>query len=882
MAQAPFSGDSMNAPTAERTERLQLLKHRAQEMLQEHQHIDQPEQLASMEVTKLLEDLRIYQVELELQNEELRAAQQESDLSKRRYQTLFDQMPLAALVVDGQGIIENCNARAFSLLGPANRFGIPDNRLFQRLSGDDRSRLHIALRDGQHGDPLVLPGMGLANDNAAPWMLDFHLIQLSMDYHLNNHTLVLLVDRSAEVEREKNHRFFSLLLDSSDNFIYATDNQGKMLLANQSMLTFLGRPREEVLGQRRESFLPLRDAVMHNEVDQKVTHHAEAMTLEEQIHMGGTKGTLEFLTRKFPLHDADGRIYGVGAISTDITDIKARQRQNVLSESVFITAAEAIIITDTDTRIIRVNPAFTQQSGFSEASVVGHRTSMLKSGRQNTAFYQAMWEMLVTHGHWSGEICNRTSNGHFYTIWSNINAVRDESGKVIHYIAVQTDLTSLREVEAKVQHMASYDSLTGLPNRSLFTDRINQLMAITLRQKTAFALLFIDLDHFKEVNDTLGHQVGDQLLITIGNRLREAVRTEDTVARMGGDEFVVLLPAIDRDKAELVANNLLEMLRAPMTLDGAVQYQPMASVGLAMFPEDGNTPDLLLRNADIAMYEAKLSGRNRSASYTQRMSEDKASVFAIQTELATALAQQELRVYFQPKFHLGSGALVGAEALVRWERPGHGLVAPLEFIPIAEKSGQLVAIDRWVLDNALQQVAQWTRQGLWKSSWRVAVNQNAADLKRPHLVAELQGMLAQHGLNATVLELEITEDALLENTQEIIGLLGELTAQGITLAIDDFGTGYSSLSYLRRLPTGVIKIDQSFVRDMLVNESAHSLIETIITMAHNLGHELVAEGIEDQAQCDRLAELGCEKGQGYLFGRAVPAEEFMRMHLTAV
>jgi EAL domain-containing protein (putative c-di-GMP-specific phosphodiesterase class I) len=206
----------------------------------------------------------------------------------------------------------------------------------------------------------------------------------------------------------------------------------------------------------------------------------------------------------------------------------------------------------------------------------------------------------------------------------------------------------------------------------------------------------------------------------------------------------------------------------------------------------------------------------------------------------------------------------------------------LEFIPIAEKSGQLVAIDRWVLDNALQQVAQWTRQGLWKSSWRVAVNQNAADLKRPHLVAELQGMLAQHGLNATVLELEITEDALLENTQEIIGLLGELTALGITLAIDDFGTGYSSLSYLRQLPTGVIKIDQSFVRDMLINQSAHSLIETIVTMAHNLGHELVAEGIEDQAQCDRLAELGCEKGQGYLFGRAVPAEEFMRMHLTAV
>lgn len=872
----------MNTLTAEKSERLQLLKRRAQELLQEHQQHDQPQQLASIEVAKLLEDLRIYQVELELQNEELRAAQLDSELAKRRYQTLFDQMPLPALVVDAQGMVENCNQRAISLLGPSNSFGIPDNRLSQVLCGEDRSRLHVALRDIQHGDALVLSSMGLASGNATPWTMDFHLIQLSLDYHLNTFTLVLLVDHSAQTEREKEHRFFSSLLDSSDNFIYATDNQGKMLLANQSMLAFLGRPREEVIGQRRESFLPLRDAVMHNEVDQKVTRGGAAMTLEEQIHIGGFKGTLEFLTRKFPLHDAQGQIYGVGAISTDITDIKARQRQTLLSESVFLTAAEAIIVTDAETRIIRVNPAFTQQSGFSEAAVAGHRTSILKSGRQSTAFYQAMWETLVKQGQWSGEISNRTSDGRFYSIWSNINAVRDAQGKVIHYIAVQTDLTSLREVQAQVQHMASYDSLTGLPNRALFTDRVNQLMAITLRQKTAFALLFIDLDHFKEVNDTLGHQVGDQLLITIGKRLQDAVRTEDTVARMGGDEFVVLLPSVDRENAELVANNLLEKLRAPMSLDAVVQYQPMASVGVALFPEDGNTLDLLLRNADIAMYEAKLSGRNRSTSYTQKMSEDKASVFAIQTEISAAIAQQELRVYFQPKFHLNSGSLVGAEALVRWERPGHGLVAPSEFIPIAAKSGQLVAIDQWVLDNALQQVAQWTRQGLWNRAWRIAVNQNAADLQRPHLIAELQGMLARHGLDATVLELEITEDALLENTQEIIALLGELKALGVTLAIDDFGTGYSSLSYLRKLPTGVIKIDQSFVRDMLTNDSAHSLIETIITMAHNLGHELVAEGIEDQAQRNRLAELGCEKGQGYFFGKAVPADEFVRMHLSVV
>lgn len=872
----------MNGVPAERTERLQLLKQRAQGLLQEHELVDAPQALTSLEVAKLLEDLRIYQVELELQNDELRAAQQDADLSALRYQSLFEQMPLPAMVVDGQGIIEKVNTRAVALLGPCNSFGIPDNRLFQSLNREDRTRLHVALRDIQQGDPMVVHGLALTDGNTHPLVLDFHLIRLSLDYHLNHHTLVLLIDRSAEVEREKDHRFFSLMLNSSDNFIYATDNQGHMLLANQSLLTFLGRPREEVLGQRRESFLPLRDAVVHNEVDKKIASSAMPMTLEEQIHMGGPQGTLEFLTRKFPLLDADGRIYGVGAISTDITEIKARQRETLLSESVFMTAAEAIIVTDADTRIIRVNPAFTLQSGFSESAVVGHRTSILKSGRQDVPFYKSMWSALVSSGHWSGEISNRTSDGCYYTIWSNINAVLDDQGKVIHYIAIQTDLTSLREVQAQVQHMASYDSLTGLPNRSLFTDRINQLMAISLRHRQSFALLFIDLDHFKEVNDTLGHQVGDQLLITIAKRLQEAVRTEDTVARMGGDEFVVVLPTSDRHDAELVANNLLDKLRATMTLDQAVQYQPMASVGVAIFPEDGNTLDLLLRNADIAMYEAKLSGRNRSTSYTQKMSEDKASFFAIQTELSAAVTRNELRVYFQPKFQLNTGRLVGAEALVRWERPGHGLAMPTEFIPIAEKAGLLLAIDHWVLDNALRQVGQWKQAGLWLSSFRLAVNQNAADLQRPHLIEELQEMLGSYALDATVLELEITEDALLENTQEIIALLEMLTQLGVTLAIDDFGTGYSSLSYLRKLPTGVIKIDQSFIKDMLINDSAHSLIETIITMAHNLGHELVAEGIEEQAQHDRLSALGCEKGQGYLFGKAVPADEFMRQHLRAV
>ena len=864
-------------PTATR---LQQLRERAQAVSQQHistQELDP----AKLEVTTLLEDLRIYQIELELQNEELRATQQDMALSRQRYQSLFELMPLPALVVETRGVIEECNERAATLLGARKVQGGLDNRLFQGLARDDRTRLHVALRDVLHGEPLVLHKLALGLNQKPALIFDAHLIQLPLVYHLDTRVLVLLVDRSAEVARERDQRFFSLLLDSNENLISAADEQGRMLLANKTLLTFLGRTSETVLGQRRESFLPLRDAILQTEADQRVMRTGEPVTLEERFHVGGAQGSVDFLTRKFPLLDERGQIYGVGGISTDITEIKDKQRQSLLSESVFMTAAEAIIVTDPQTHIIRVNPAFTQQTGFSESAVLGHRTNILKSGRQTAPFYKEMWEALNNHGRWSGEISNRAANGDFYTVWSNINAVQDGQGRVIHYIAVQTDLTLLREAQSQVQRMASYDALTGLPNRALFNDRIAQLIAFTMRRNTTFALLFIDLDHFKEVNDTLGHQVGDELLVMIAQRLQAAVRAEDTVARMGGDEFVVLLPAADRPSAEVVATNLLAQLRAPMTLGQSLTYQPMASAGIAVYPQDGDSPDLLLRNADMAMYEAKLGGRNRSTSYTSQMGQDSAQAFAIQTELSSAIARGELRVYYQPKFRLDTGALCGAEALVRWERPGHGLVAPGVFIPIAEKSGLLVGIDQWVLNESVRQLGAWRSAGLWDAGWRLAVNQNASDLRRADMVDELQDMLTLHGVAATLLELEITEDALLEHTQELIGRLNELRHIGVSLAIDDFGTGYSSLSYLRKLPISVIKIDQSFIRDMLVNDGDLVLVQTIISMAKNLGHTLVAEGVEDAQQFARLAGMGCDVGQGYLFGRPVPAEDFLATHLLA-
>ena len=811
---------------------------------------------------------------LELQNEELRSAQQDVELARKRYQNLFDQMPLAALVVDIGGVVDNTNERAEELLGPLNSFVQADGRFLKLFGREDRRRLITALREVNVGETLVLSQVALDRPVEPTRFFDLHLMGLSIDYKLDRRLLVLLVDRSAEVARQHDQRFYAQLLDSSEALIYAFDKHGKTILANQALLDLVGRRRDEVFGQPREVFLPLRDAILHAQSDQKVLQSGAPVTLEEQVHMAAPVGRLDFLTRKFPLHDLAGRVYGVAGISTDITALKDQHRQTLLSEMVFMSATDAIIITDADTCIVRVNPAFTRQTGFSASVVLGRKTNILKSGRQDQAFYAAMWQALHTQGQWSGEINNRRVDGSYYTVWVTINAVRDADGRVLHYMAVETDVTQLHDAQLALTHQASYDHLTGLPNRMLFNDRIEQLLATSTRHNKNFALLFVDLDRFKEVNDTLGHQVGDVLLREVSRRLQEGVRHEDTVARIGGDEFVVLLPDTDSAGAQTVANYLLACLREPVQLEQALPYRPMASVGLSIFPQDGTTPDMLLRNADLAMYGAKIDGRNRMVAYQPQMSQSNDQAFAIQTELAEAVEQGQLRVYFQPKCRLSDGALMGAEALVRWQRPGSGLVLPGEFIGVAEKCGLLVAVDHWVINEALRQVGCWVAAGLWQAPWRLAVNQNVADLQRPDMLADLNTLLQTHGVDATALELEITEDTLLRHTPEQLARLDKLRDLGVSLSIDDFGTGYSSLAYLRQLPVSVIKIDMSFVSGMLTNDNDAVLVRTIVDMAHNLGHTLVAEGIEQDVQRGHLTALGCELGQGYLFGKPVPADDF--------
>ena len=492
-----------------------------------------------------------------------------------------------------------------------------------------------------------------------------------------------------------------------------------------------------------------------------------------------------------------------------------------------------------------------------------------------------MWAQLSDQHHWAGELTNRSADGRYYTVWSSIDTIRNADDELLGYLAVQTDLSELRRGQADVERLASTDSLTGLPNRTLFEDRLGQLLTFSARQVSQFTVLFVDLDHFKQVNDALGHQAGDQLLKAIALRLQQAVRAQDTVARLGGDEFVLLLPSTGRTDALAIATKIQQCLGEPLTVGGREGYQPEASIGLAVYPEDGQAADELVANADTAMYAAKMNGRHRTVSYTPTMSQENARAFAVQLELQKGLNDSELRLFVQPKFHLDTLQLVGAEALVRWARPGHGLALPDEFLAVAERTGLLRDLDAWVMERGIQAVTDWKAAELWPEGWRLAINQAAGSVGQSGYATHLSKVLNGKGLSPQSLEIEIKEGSLIKPKPELLAELVELRNLGVSLCIDDFGTGYSSLSYLQSLPVSTIKIDQTFVQDMMVDESNRVLIDAMIELGHKLGHTMVAEGVETTEQRNALHRLGCETGQGYLVGPAVDLQEFEDRYLRS-
>lgn len=682
--------------------------------------------------------------------------------------------------------------------------------------------------------------------------------------------------RNTEAQLRERETRMSTLLASMGEGVIMRDAHGVLLMHNAAAAEILGLSEEE-----------MRNWDMHNGLITYLTEGEEPADIEQIPAMqalatgrpqAGTlgidrkDGTRRWLwTNSVPLFEEDSET--PRAVVTTLADITARrdsEEQLRLAWTVFRNSVEAIIVTDARQCILSVNRAFTEVTGYSAEEAIGSTPRLLKSGIHEHNFYEAMWRDINTHGFWQGEVHDRRKDGTFYPSALSISVVRDKTERITHYVAVFSDITERKASEARIAFLAQHDALTGLPNRALLHDRLEQALASAARHGKRIALLFLDLDRFKTINDSLGHMMGDQLLQGVALRLTGCIRETDTVSRQGGDEFLIVLTGMDTpDDAARAAEKILDRLRQPFDIDSQ-QLGTSFSIGIALYPEDGTTVESLMKNADTAMYHAKESGRNTYRFFDERMNVNALERLHLENGLRRALENNEFTLYYQPQVDLESGRIIGMEALLRWFSESMGSISPARFIPLAEECGLIVPIGKWVLQTACRQARSWQDQGF--PAVPVAVNLSALQFRRADIVATVATALADSGLAGTWLELELTESLLMQSGPDVEATLGHLKALGVRLSIDDFGTGYSSLAYLKRFPVDRLKIDQSFVRDIAEDPDDAAIVRAIIQLGRSLRLEVIAEGTETPEQMDFLRDERCTAAQGYLFSPPLPAE----------
>jgi len=554
---------------------------------------------------------------------------------------------------------------------------------------------------------------------------------------------------------------------------------------------------------------------------------------------------------------------------------KSAEDELKLAASVFNENVEAIMIADRDTNILRVNPAFCRITGYSIEDIVGQPTSVLKSGRQDPEFYAGFWQALLDNGVWQGEIWNRRKDGAVIPVWQTISVVRDRFGEVDHFISIFSDISEKKMSEERIYHLAHYDALTGLPNRMSFHNEFEEALSHAKRHGRRVALLFLDLDQFKLINDASGHPAGDELLKQVALRLKQTLREEDIVARLGGDEFTVLLDDIPSvEDVDLVAEKILQTLATPFHLDHS-ELVITTSIGISVFPGDGDDASTLLKNADTAMYRAKAQGRNNSQFFTAEMKTHASERLRLESAMRAALKNNEFLLHYQPQVDTLSGEIIGLEALVRWQHPERGLIPPGVFIPVAEDSGLIVPLGEWIMKEACSQYRKWQDAGL--EPVRIAVNLSGRQFVRQDLRGMVEKLLDDAGIAPGAIELELTESTIMEHVEETVETLKTLRELGVYLSIDDFGTGYSSMAYLKRFTIDKLKIDQSFVRDLATDSDDAAIVIATIAMAHALNLTVIAEGVETEEQLQFLKDHGCEQMQGYYFSRPLPVDDITEL-----
>jgi diguanylate cyclase (GGDEF)-like protein/PAS domain S-box-containing protein len=579
------------------------------------------------------------------------------------------------------------------------------------------------------------------------------------------------------------------------------------------------------------------------------------------------------------VRDAAGAITNLTGAWLDVTDRRQAEERARLIEQVFESSQEGIFITDERSRILSINRAFTRITGYGLDEALGKTPALLKSGRQDGAFYAAMWAQIHAEGHWDGEIWNRRKSGEVYPEWLTINAIRDDQGQIRQYLGIFTETSSRKAAEERILRLANYDALTDLPNRTLLADRARVALSTAGRQRTPLTVMHLNVDHFGRINESLGHEVGDQVLREVAQRLTCMLRTDDTVSRLGGDDFILLLPNTSARDAAALSLRLMATVAEPMTVSHQV-LRLTASVGVAEYPDNGSDLARLRQAAESAVHQAKREGRNTVRFFSLHLQEQIQDALALARDLRWAQERGQLVLHYQPKVNAVTQRIVGVEALIRWQHPTRGLVPPSRFIPIAEESGLIQEIGTWVIRQALAQTAEWQAAGL--PVVPVAVNLSVVQFRHPGLRDSLAEALRDSGLPAAMLELELTESVAMEDSTFTIATIASLKQLGVTLSIDDFGTGYSSLSYLKRFAVDKLKIDQSFVRGLHHDPQDEAIVTTVISLARSLGLTTVGEGVETAEQRDFLRRNGCDELQGYLFSRPLPAEAFETLLRSSV
>ena len=791
-----------------------------------------------------------------------------------RFRSLFEKSADAILLFE-DGIFTDCNQSAIDMMRAHDKTKFlarhpavlsPEYQPDGRLSREKAEELiRATLEKGNNRFEWVH-----RRTDGSDFPVEVLLTKISLDERQVLYTVWR--DITERKQAEAALQMYQFAMENAPEAVFFMRRDGSFSYVNAQACVSLNYSRDELLALRLWDIDPTFPRDVWDKMWAQDRQHGTEVANVEVLHRrkDGRFFPVEVWAKHLWLGDQEIHV----AFVRDITERKQAEEELRQLAAVVKSTAEAVMITNAANRIIAVNRAFTEITGYSEQEALGQDPRMLKSEKYDRDFYQAMWAAIGSVGLWQGEVWDRRKNGELFPAWSTISVVRDMDNKVINYVSVFSDISSIKRSEEQLNFLAHHDPLTRLPNRLLFNDRLDQALRRAEREAHQVAVLFLDLDRFKNINDSLGHPVGDVLLQEAAQRLIQLVRREDTVARLGGDEFIILIEEIKeaQDVAHL-AKKIIEAFARPFMVKER-ELHLTVSVGISLYPHDGTDGATLVRNADAAMYRAKEDGRNAYQFYTAALTTAALERLILENALRHALDKNELILHYQPQYQLHSGRLIGAEALLRWRHPEFGIISPTRFVPLAEESGLIESIGEWVLRIACAQMQRWLEDGI--ELQRIAVNLSSMQCQRGDIVATVRRVLAATGLHARHLELEITEGLVMQKTGWTLGVLDRLKELGVTISIDDFGTGYSSLSYLKRLPVDKLKIDKSFVSDIPYNPNDEAIARAIVAMGQSLKLAVIAEGVETQAQHDFLKSLGCDEVQGYLYGRPVVAAEFIR------